>query len=484
MREERAEAEKSAKRGKPAAPRRRPRPAPKRAGALQERGRASQEARDPDRAGRGRAGGARGRARRPLRLERPAHVLRSPPRATPRPKKRWKSSTRSTSPSRTEREIREAIIEFDDTDLIRLSILDLAQIPEGGTAQTALHRSRELAQHAERLGYHRFWLAEHHNMAGIASAATSVAIGFVAEGTSTIRVGAGGIMLPNHAPLVIAEQFGTLDALYPGRIDLGLGRAPGTDQVDDARAASRPHERRHVPDRRAGAAGPARRSRARPARSRPCPARARKSRCGSSARACSARSSPPRSGLPYAFASHFAPAALVPALQVYRETFRPSAQLEQPHVMLAANVIVADTDDEARRLFTSMQRSFIDGAFRRQRTLLPPPIDSIDDYWQPHERAQLEGMLSCSFIGSPETVRSRARRVRRRARARRADRHHQRLRPGRAAALARAARRACTPVPPYSVEPSDRARRAARGAARARRPLPGRLRARRGRRTG
>jgi luciferase family oxidoreductase group 1 len=288
---------------------------------------------------------------------------------------------------------------------IPLSVLDLAQIPEGGSAQTALHRSRELAQHAEALGFKRFWLAEHHNMASIASAATSVAIGFVAEGTSTIRVGAGGVMLPNHAPLVIAEQFGTLEALYPGRIDLGLGRAPGTDQAT-MRALRRDHtsadtfpadvqelqvllgdpvenqfvhavpgERSHVPLWILGS-----------------------SLFGAQLAAAL--------GLPYAFASHFAPAALVPALQVYRESFRPSAQLAEPYAMLAANVIVADSDEQARRLFTSMQKSFIDGAFRRRRTLLPPPIDSIDDYWLPHEREQLQGMLSCSFIGSPDTVRS------------------------------------------------------------------------------
>src|SRR4051794_40357250 len=286
-----------------------------------------------------------------------------------------------------------------------VSLLDLAQIPQGGTAQTALHRSRELAQRAEELGYNRFWLAEHHNMAGIASAATSLAIGFVAEGTSTIRVGAGGVMLPNHAPLVIAEQFGTLDALYPGRIDLGLGRAPGTDQptmralrrdltsadtfpsdvqelqvllgdpVPDQHVRAVPGAGSHVPLWTLGSSlfGPQ-------------PAAAL--------------------GLPSAFASPSAPAALAPAIEIYRERFRPSAQLDAPYVMLAANVIVADEDAEARRLFTSMQRSFIDGIFRRQRSLLPPPIESIEAYWQPHERAQMESMLSCSFIGSPDTVRA------------------------------------------------------------------------------
>src|SRR4051794_30017884 len=285
-----------------------------------------------------------------------------------------------------------------------LSLLDLAQIPEGGTARTALHRSRELARHAEAFGFRRFWLAEHHNMAGIASAATAVAIGFVAEGTSTIRVGAGGVMLPNHAPLVIAEQFGTLDALYPGRIDLGLGRAPGSDQPT-MRALRRDHTSADtfpsdVQELQALLADPApgQHIQAVPGAGSHVPLWILGSSLFGAQLAAAL-------GLPYAFASLFAPAALVPALQVYRDTFRPSAQLAEPYAMLAANVIVADDDDEARRLFTSMQRSFIDGAFRRQRTLLPPPMDSIEDYWQPHERAQLEGMLSCTFLGAPDTVR-------------------------------------------------------------------------------
>ncbi len=286
-----------------------------------------------------------------------------------------------------------------------VSLLDLAQIPQGGTAQTALHRSRELAQHAEELGYHRFWLAEHHNMAGIASAATSVAIGFVAEGTSTIRVGAGGIMLPNHAPLVIAEQFGTLDALYPGRIDLGLGRAPGTDQPtmralrrDLTSADTFPSDVQELA-LLLGDPAPGQHIQAVPGTGSHVPLWILGSSLFGAQLAAAL-------GLPYAFASHFSPAALVPAIEIYRQTFRPSAQLAQPHVMLAANVIVADDDDQARKLFTSTQRSFIDGIFRRQRSLLAPPLESIEDYWQPHERQQMESMLSCSFIGSPDTVRS------------------------------------------------------------------------------
>ncbi len=291
------------------------------------------------------------------------------------------------------------------TEALPLSVLDLAQIPEGGTARTALQRSRELARHAEELGYRRFWLAEHHNMAAIASAATSVAIGFVAEGTSTIRVGAGGIMLPNHAPLVIAEQFGTLEALYPGRVDLGLGRAPGSDQPT-MRALRRDHTSADtfpsdVQELQAllGDPAPGQHVQAVPGAGSRVPLWILGSSLFGAQLAAAL-------GLPYAFASHFAPAALVPALQLYRTSFRPSAQLAAPYVMLAANVIVADNDEQARRLSTSMLRSFIDGIFRRKRTLLPPPIDSIEAYWHPHEREQLESMLRYSFFGSPDTVRS------------------------------------------------------------------------------
>jgi luciferase family oxidoreductase group 1 len=288
-------------------------------------------------------------------------------------------------------------------DALPVSVLDLAQIPEGGTAQTALHRSRQLARHAEELGYRRFWLAEHHNMAAIASAATSVAIGFVAEGTSTIRVGAGGVMLPNHAPLVIAEQFGTLEALYPGRIDLGVGRAPGSDQPT-MRALRRDHTSADtfpsdVQELKAllGEPAPNQHVQAIPGAGSHVPLWILGSSLFGAQLAAAL-------GLPYAFASHFAPAALAPALQLYRTSFRPSAQLAAPYVMLAANVIVADDDEQARRLSTSMLRSFIDGIFRRKRTLLPPPMDSIEDYWHAHEREQLESMLRYSFFGSPDTV--------------------------------------------------------------------------------
>src|SRR3954464_4507702 len=277
--------------------------------------------------------------------------------------------------------------------VIPISILDLAPIVEGGTAAQALHNAADLARHAERWGFARYWLAEHHNMPGIASAATSVAIAHVAAATSSIRVGSGGIMLPNHSPLVIAEQFGTLDALYPGRIDLSLRRAPGTAQVtmralrrDFTSADTFPTDVQEL-QALLDDPLPGQQIFAVPGQGSKIPLWILGSSLFGAQLAAAL-------GLPYAFASHFAPAALVPALQVYRDTFRPSKQLEQPHVMLAANVIIADTDEEAKRLATSQQRSFIDGASRRQRTLLKPPIDDIEDYWQPHEKAQLQSMLS------------------------------------------------------------------------------------------
>jgi luciferase family oxidoreductase group 1 len=238
-----------------------------------------------------------------------------------------------------------------------LSVLDLAFVPEGGTAADALHNSVDLARLAERHGYRRFWLAEHHNMVGIASAATAVAIGYVAGGTSTIRVGAGGIMLPNHAPMIIAEQFGTLATLYPGRIDLGLGRAPGTDQAtlralrrDPMGAESFP---RDVLELQAllGPLQPGQTVQAVPGTDTKVPLWI----LGSSLFGAELAA---MLGLPYAFASHFAPDALMPALDTYRQNFRPSEQLERPHAMVGVNIIAADTDAEAQRLFTSVQQSF------------------------------------------------------------------------------------------------------------------------------
>ncbi|HEX6999177.1 MAG TPA: LLM class flavin-dependent oxidoreductase [Gammaproteobacteria bacterium] len=284
-----------------------------------------------------------------------------------------------------------------------LSVLDLAFVPAGSTPAQALRNSLDLAQHAERWGYRRFWLAEHHNMVGIASAATSVVIGYVAGGTRTIRVGAGGIMLPNHSPLVIAEQFGTLESLYPGRIDLGLGRAPGTDQRtlralrrDFSSADTFPED---VLELKAllGPLQPGQAVQAVPGTGLNVPIWI----LGSSLYGAELAAA---LGLPYAFASHFAPDALFAALEVYRSRFRPSADLAAPRVMVGANVVAADTDAEARRLFTSAQQSFTN-LLRNARGQLPPPIDDIESYWTPIEKAQASRMLACSFVGSPSAVR-------------------------------------------------------------------------------
>ncbi len=284
-----------------------------------------------------------------------------------------------------------------------ISILDLAPIPLGATPGDALRRSRELAQHAERWGYRRFWLAEHHNMTGIASAATAVSIGYVAEGTSAIRVGAGGIMLPNHSPLVIAEQFGTLAELYPGRIDLGLGRAPGTDQRtwmalrrDPAASDRFPQDVLELREL-LGPVQEGQRLRAVPGAGTDVPLWILGSSLFGAQLAAAL-------GLPYAFASHFAPDTLLPALQAYRAGFRPSAQLARPYAMVGCNVIAAETDALARFLFTSAQQSFTN-MLRGTRGKLPPPIDDMEQYWAPHEKAQASRMLACSFVGSAETMR-------------------------------------------------------------------------------
>ena len=287
--------------------------------------------------------------------------------------------------------------------MTELCVLDLAPVPDGAEPGDALRRARTLAQHAERWGYRRYWLAEHHNMVGIASAATSVCIGFVAEGTSTIRVGAGGIMLPNHAPLVIAEQFGTLASLYPGRIDLGLGRAPGTDG-QTWRALRRSYDdAERFPDdvmelqSLLAPAQPGQAIRAVPGMGTEVPLWILGSSTFGSQLAAAL-------GLPYAFASHFAPDALMAALEIYRRTFRPSAQQARSYAMAGVNVVVADTDAEAHRLFTSAQQSFA-GIFRGTRGKLPRPIDDIETFWSPAEKAQASRMLACSFVGSRATVR-------------------------------------------------------------------------------
>jgi len=283
-----------------------------------------------------------------------------------------------------------------------LSVLDLAHITEGAAPADALRNSRDLAQHAERWGYRRFWLAEHHNMTGIASAATAVVIAHVAAGTKTIRVGAGGIMLPNHSPLVIAEQFGTLEALFPGRIDLGLGRAPGTDQRTlralrrDASAADTFSQDVLELQAFLGPVGPGQTIQAVPGGGTRVPLWI----LGSSLFGAQLAA---MLGLPYAFASHFAPDALSAALKVYRAGFKPSAQQAVPYAMIGVNVVVADTDDQARRLFTSVQQAFTN-LVRGTRGQLPPPVDDIESYWSQDEKAQASRMLKYAAVGAPETV--------------------------------------------------------------------------------
>ncbi len=283
-----------------------------------------------------------------------------------------------------------------------LSILDLAPVPQGASPGDALRRARELAQHAEQLGYNRYWMAEHHNMTGIASAATAVALCFVAEGTSRIRIGAGGVMLPNHSPLVIAEQFGTLEALFPGRIDLGLGRAPGTDGYTWRAMRKDPGSSDRFPQdvlelqALLGPVQDGQHVKAVPGMDTNIPLWI----LGSSTFGAQLAAA---LGLPYAFASHFAPGSLLPALRIYRETFRPSAQLSRPYAMVGCNVFAADTDAQARRLFTSQQQSFTN-MLRNTRGKLLPPIDDIDNYWEPHEKAQASSMLARSYVGSADTV--------------------------------------------------------------------------------
>lgn len=287
--------------------------------------------------------------------------------------------------------------------MLRLSILDLAPIPEGGTASDAFRHARDLAQHAERWGYHRYWLAEHHNMPGIASAATAVVIAHVAAGTSTIRVGSGGIMLPNHSPLVIAEQFGTLESLFPGRIDLGLGRAPGTDgrttlalrraqtNVDDTFPRDVVELQKYF-----GPVEPGQAVRAVPGAGLRVPVWLLGSSLFSAQLAAEL-------GLPFAFASHFAPDYLLPALQVYRSRFRPSEALSAPYAMAAIGVFVADTNREAHRLVTSAQQQFLN-LRRGMPGKLPPPVDSMEGRWSAAEQATVEHALAYAVIGDRDTA--------------------------------------------------------------------------------
>ena len=285
-----------------------------------------------------------------------------------------------------------------------LSILDLSPVVEGGDAGQSLRNSLDLARHAEEWGYKRFWLAEHHNLPGVASAATAVALAHVAAGTSTIRVGAGGIMLPNHAPLVIAEQFGTLAALFPGRIDLGVGRAPGSDQKT-ARALRRdPSAADTFPEDVVELMGyflpvePGQQIQAVPGAGLDVPIWI----LGSSLYGAQLAAA---LGLPYAFASHFAPAELHGALEIYRNRFERSDQLDQPYVMLGINVIAAETDREAKQLFTSLQQAFVNIRSGRPGRL-PPPVNDIESRLDPAGRAILNQALSCSVVGSPSTVRT------------------------------------------------------------------------------
>jgi luciferase family oxidoreductase group 1 len=285
---------------------------------------------------------------------------------------------------------------------VPFAVLDLCPVPAGASPADALRNTLALARHAEALGFRRYWLAEHHNMPGIASAATAVVIGYVAQGTSTIRVGSGGVMLPNHAPLLIAEQFGTLASLYPGRIDLGLGRAPGTDQRTaqalrrDARDADRFPQDVQELQAYFEPVVPGQRVRAVPGAGVDVPIWLLGSSLFSAQLAALL-------GLPFAFASHFAPDELFRALEVYRARFTPSPRLERPYVMAAANVVAAETDAEARRQFTSQQQSFVN-LRRGTPGQVPLPIDDIDAFWSPLERDAVEHALAHSFVGDPGTV--------------------------------------------------------------------------------
>jgi luciferase family oxidoreductase group 1 len=288
--------------------------------------------------------------------------------------------------------------------MIPLSVLDLAPIAEGSDAGEALRNARDLAMHVEQLGFRRYWMAEHHNMPGIASAATAVALAHVAAATDTIRIGAGGVMLPNHAPLVIAEQFGTLAALHPGRIDLGLGRAPGSDQI-----AARAMRRNLQSDEEAfpqdviellsyfepAVAGQA--LQAVPGAGLAVePWLLGSSMFGAQLAAVL--------GLPYAFASHFAPTLMHDAISVYRDRFRPSARLGAPYVMLGVNVFAAETEKEARVLYSSLQQAFLN--LRRGRPgKLPPPVENLEVALDSYARAMLGQSLACSVVGSPDQVR-------------------------------------------------------------------------------
>lgn len=286
---------------------------------------------------------------------------------------------------------------------IPYSVLDLATVIEGKTPADTFKNSLDLAQHAENWGYHRYWLAEHHNMISVASSATSVVIGHIAGGTKTIRVGSGGIMLPNHSPLVIAEQFGTLESLYPGRIDLGLGRAPGTDQVTAmAIRGERMNAANSFPQDvlKLQAYFSAENSnssvRAIPGEGLAIPIWILGSSTDSARLAAAL-------GLPYAFASHFAPAQFMAAIQIYRQNFKPSEHLKEPYVLACVNVVAADTDAEANKIVTSLYQLFR-GIVTGKRMLLQPPVDNMDEVWTEYEEEQAGQMLACTFTGNKATI--------------------------------------------------------------------------------
>jgi len=288
---------------------------------------------------------------------------------------------------------------------IKYSVLDLATVVQGTTAADSFKKSLDVAQLAEKVGYNRYWFAEHHNMAGVASSSPSILIGYIAGGTSKIRVGSGGIMLPNHAPLIVAEQFGTLASLYPGRIDLGLGRAPGTDQMTALAIRGENFNAAHnfprdiiklqtfFSDENAGS-----KVRAMPGEGLDIPIWVLGSSTDSAKVAAAM-------GLPYAFASHFAPTYFMEAIQIYRDNFKPSEHLKEPYVMACVNVVAADTDGEAEYLSTSLKQFFM-GVVTGKRQLLPPPVKSMDNIWNVFEEEAVMQMLSYSFVGGPEKIKA------------------------------------------------------------------------------
>jgi luciferase family oxidoreductase group 1 len=290
-------------------------------------------------------------------------------------------------------------------DKTPISVLDLATYPQGGTIPEAFRASRALAQNAERWGYRRYWVAEHHNLEGVGSSATVILMGYIAEGTSTIRVGSGGIMLPNHAPLIVAEQVGTLESLYAGRIDLGLGRAPGTDQVTMRALRRNMGGRGEEFDEQVAEllsylapSRPGQAVRAIPGEGLDIPVWILGSSLYSAHFAAAI-------GRPYAFASHFAPGDLLEALEIYRKEFRASAALKEPYVMVGVPALAAETDDRAEYLATSMYQRFL-AIIKGQRMPIPPPVQSMDSVWSPGERLAVAERMALMVVGGPERVRA------------------------------------------------------------------------------